>query len=324
VLLEDRPCALPSGRWTWLTAHVRLHQGRVMLESGPGDKPVVSAATDATAIRGRITLEASTDIELQLDELEVIGTARLARLPRPSERHDVDLVFDDESEPLLRASFLASRYLDLRDHLDSWDRQILPAPAAEEGGGSNHARLLAELGNWLAASSAARDAGGGRMTAQRERRRNNRSLSDEAAADQDLQTKRYVVDEAFGTLRRLLGLEIASPPRGMEVWRSSAGSAILLRSPEPVAWSRVSAGRPVPLVNGVAGEPLNAQLVASSDFTESMLILRGTAEHPYPVVPFQAGTTYLWPIRQYDQLPSELEWLRGWFGLESFNLRLEI
>jgi hypothetical protein len=109
----------------------------------------------------------------------------------------------------------------------------------------------------------------------------------------------------------------------IQVTLSGDARGLLIVSPEPIDWTRLSAGaiRVSSAVTGPTASSTNesvtasqtSKLVHNSDFTQAILLRAdGPPKGMFTFLTFNSGVTYLWDIREYVALPPHLSWLDGW------------
>ena len=230
-----------------------------------------------------------------------------------------------EKEPIeiYRTAFVSSRYLDLFDHLNSWNRQVLRSEIA----GENDQQLLIEgLLKWERLSCSHLLALGEMEALQRSKPLGNASLEDMSQAKKSLREARFDLDAAFEVSARLFGFDLAPRINQFEITVAQNGLGLLIETPEPLDWTRISSGIFKVLAETLVGNPVKpqpAQFLYNSDFTRGILLLR---KSKVTLEPFGGGETYEWVIKQNFHLPRYLEWLSGWVThrREEHRLTLEI
>jgi hypothetical protein len=140
-----------------------------------------------------------------------------------------------------------------------------------------------------------------------------RTLADVDVGRQRLRDCRYDLDLAFEELAAKLGFELSARPEHFEFILAYESRGLLVQSPEPIDWTRITAGeikRVDVAGNGTRTEtPLAAKLVYSSDLTRAIMLLTSDG---VTIDQFDPAVTYLWTIKQNFVLPSYLSWLNGW------------
>lgn len=312
VRKADKPFPLPSGHWSKVHARVAMLNGKVTVTVHRGDEVVFAEGTELTSAQGRVGLYASRGFVGSFDNFEVLSMDRLRQLPAAGMPHSL-LVKRNEAT-LHEQSFTSSRFLDLFDLLNAWDRTVWRASAAA-------ADPAPEAARWVSADSAMRTGFGELRQMESRYTIGNATLEDVEGIRRVLRNARYELDEAFSALATILGFELSARPGGFQFVVSNDGRGVLFELPEPLDWTRHGTG---PIAEAIAGgASTQPAIYYSSDFTRGILLLGTVGGMPDR---FVAGSAYTWSIRQYTAIPDHLSWLRGWLEprAREFTVTFEI
>lgn len=343
-LSPPRPVRLAEGMWGRLLVRVAPIGGKTAVTVECANEVVLSESVELeVAANARPGLYASDAFVGEFDNFEVLLLDRMKQLPRPGRRHLLRCFYSSKSERYA-LEFVASKYLDLFDHLNSWDRRVrqastqplvaaLPArPAGANGSGSTPAiadPILEAVEVWVAWNGRLLEKLGEADLVERELLLGSSSREDLNAAAEAVRVARFGLDEAFACVVARAGLEPALQPNDLSVQRASSGKTLLIQSGEPIDWTRILAGKIAVATGGLdpAGCPVleltATQMLYSSDLTKCLLLVGPTGSTP---ATFEALKTYVWRIDQFTQLPPHLSWLRGWIDhrRDSYSLTLEM
>jgi len=322
VVQVDRPFVLPRDRWNHVFVRVTVVEGQVAITVDRGGEQIVTALTDLSSAAGKVGFLASADYKGDFDNLEVLALDRLAQLPAPDMRQQLVVQYNNLASAtafdMYKLDFVASHYLDLFDHLNSWDRNVwrIPCQADTNGTCTNVAGDVASrVSNWVTANTGLLDALG--QVALFERRYATKlcSLEELDAVRTTLRERRFELDDKFSSVATGLGFEISAKPERFEFFVSPDGKGVLVECPEPIDWTRIGA---VALING-AGNSLDTKLLYSSDFTRAILYLPTAGQNLQPGV-------VQWTVAYLPFLPDHLSWLTGWLDhrREEYTLTLDI
>ncbi|MBK6795242.1 MAG: hypothetical protein IPG76_00150 [Acidobacteria bacterium] len=132
IVKADRSFTLPLNRWTRLCVRVSMVVGGVAVTLEQAGEQLLTALTDLDTLRGKVGFFASADYKGDFDNVEVLALDRLEHLPLPDATHQLVVRYDNPpttSFDMYKLDFRASKYLDLFDHLNSWDRSVWRVPA---------------------------------------------------------------------------------------------------------------------------------------------------------------------------------------------------
>jgi hypothetical protein len=311
---------LTLGQNRWTRVSIRLtssDDGHAGISVDIAGETALSALTDLVGIRGHVGLVASGLAVADLDDLEVLSIARLEQIPSPGESHDLVQRYtgSGHEQDMYSLSFVASQYLDLRDHLNAWDKsvgrasQLEVSPRSGAGWTALETRTLTgddtdPPGGWTGAAASVLKALSDLATVERNYQQGLAILSDLDDAKKTLRDARFNLDEHFDDLAGQLGFSPSPRPQRIDFVVSKTGRALFIELPEPIDWTRLLAGP----IQETSGTPIPTRLLYSSDFTKAILLLSPATDATY----FHPTTSYLWSIEQYGTLPDHLSWLRGW------------
>jgi hypothetical protein len=323
---------LPVGRWTKLVATLTDDGTNLIATLAVSGEAVLGEATDIPAsLAGlRAGLGASTEYAGSFDGLEIVSLSRLSALPAPAAKHQLVCRYEDRERPMYQHEFFSSRYLDLFDHLNDWDRSVRRA-----SGTDGVARPFPEVADWIETYARLLTALRDLAAAEMRHRQNGASLEDIDSTARSLREARFDLDEDFLAVATAAGLELPVQVRRPEVTLSPDSRALLIVSPEPLDWTRLAAGsiriagasNPSTTADALKPKPeakpkpnakpkpstATARLLFNSDFTQALLVSTvGGVDTGLMGLAFSSATTYLWEIQEYHALPPHLAWLRGW------------
>jgi hypothetical protein len=324
-VLGERRFDFVANRWYRVIARFAIIDGGVAVTTSLDDQQLFSIGTEHNDLSGHAGFAASADFSGCFDSLEVLSINRLNKLPESGVPNQLSIVFKDangESE-MYRRSFTPSLYLDLFDHLNSWDRRVYQAASGPVHSGCDPdptlrlgvvgCDLTGAITTWDAARENLITALGDVYYDKREYVLKLRTLADLDATLHRLRDCRYDLDVAFEDLASKLGFELAAQPTRFEFILAYESRGILIQCPEPIDWTRIVAGEikriDVDDDGSTTESPAAAMLVYSSDFTRAILLLTSDGT---TVDQFDVATTYLWTIKQNFVLPPHLGWLSGW------------
>jgi hypothetical protein len=335
------PVKLAEGKWGRLLVRVVPIGAKTAVTVEYANEVVLSESVElAVAANARPGLYASDTFAGEFDNFEVLSLDLMKQLPRPGRRHQLRSFYSSKSERYA-LEFVASKYLDLFDHLNSWDRRVRQSstqpvaaalPAGTSGSGSTPAiadPILEAAEVWVVWNGRLLEKLGEADLVERELLLGSSSREDLNTAAEAVRVARFGLDEAFACVVARAGLEPALQPNDLSVQRASSGRALLIQSCEPIDWTRILAGKIAKATGGLdsAGcpilEPTATQMLYSSDLTKCLLLVGPTGSTP---ATFEALKTYVWRIDQFTQLPPHLSWLRGWIDhrRESYSLTFEM
>jgi hypothetical protein len=342
-----KPISLSSSRWTKIVAKVTLDSTTIAITVDADGEMVLSDTTDVSAaeIGSCVGFMADAEYSGWFDNLEVVSGSRLVEIPSPSTMHQLacyygpgdtfrhkyvslgpgrgaNIVIQETPDPIeiYRRSFLTSRYLDLFDHLNDWDRAVRLTGGAPV---SAYEGTFAEVHSWGDVNARHLTALWEVATAEAMRANNGASLQDVEEARKRLVEARLNLDDAFSAVAAAAGAQLPVRPDRMSVTVTPDGRGLLIVSPEPVDWTRLSPGA-IRAASATAGpytvdmseEPAvirSTVIVYNSDFTQAFLLRTDDLTDPAALFyPFVSGLTYIWDLREYISLPPHLSWLQGW------------
>jgi hypothetical protein len=328
-VLGERRFEYVADRWYRAYVRVAMVSGSVAVTALIDDQQLFSVSMDYGTLAGHVGLGASADYIGSFDNFEVLSINRLNKLPEPGVANQLSIIFkeDDQGSEIYRHPFTPSLYLDLFDHLNSWDRRVQRAPSGPlntgcdpdpalrlpDADGVTRCALTASITSWETGKIALLTALGDVYDDKRQYALKLRTLADVDATRQRLRDARYDLDVAFEDLAGKLGFDLATQPTRLEFILANESRGLLLQSPEPIDWTRITAGqiRRVDVADDGTRTtaPLAAKILYSSDFTRAILLL---TQDGTTIDQFDPATTYLWTIKQNFVLPPNLVWLTGW------------
>jgi hypothetical protein len=303
---SDRTIGLGKTRWSRLFVRLTTNANHLVVTVELSDQVVLSEVTDLpggqTSSQFYAGLFASADYEGDFDNFEVLSIDRLDQLPRPNLAHHLALMYGNDTKPMYKTTFVASQYLDLFDHLNSWDRAVWKSNGNPSEDNND---LVIAVDQWIANNGTLLTSLGDLALAEQEYAAKNRTLEDLDRARKLVREVRYDMDEHFTHVARLLGFELAPRPERFEFLQAANRKGILIQCPEPIDWTRI---KPDPLEFQGESKSLPTQLLYSSDLTRGILLIRPTETS---IGFFDAGR-YVWTIQEFIDLPQHLSWLQGW------------
>jgi hypothetical protein len=328
---SDKKIGLGKGRWSRIFVRLVAVSGQLAVTVDLADQALLSVPTDLPSNLPNDELYAglftNSNYQGTFDNLEILSTDRLNELPGPLASHHLSLYYQgqDQTVEMYKKPFFTSQYIDLFDHLNSWDRKVWRSRGTAT---TDDNVVLQAVDNWVTSNVALITALGKVDLNEREYAAKRLSLEDVEASRKRLREARFNLDEKFESVVNALGFELPARPERFEFIRADNGKGLLILYPEPIDWSRLLS---VPLKPEVAGGSgtgtsyIRTQLIYRSDFTSALLLLRPSETS---LGTFVQGQTYLWTIKQYDYLDNHptLNWLQGWVThrQEQHQLTLEM
>lgn len=305
-LWPERTIGLGDGRWSRLVIRVRSNSGGLVVTVELAGEVVLSEETDRL---GELPpdelhagLVATADYKGAFDNVEIVSLERVKELPRPEVIHGLALRYEGDQQPIYKTRFLASRYLDLFDHLNAWDRTVWNST----GTPSNSPGALQDaVSAWETTHAALLTALSEFALDEQQYAAKNRTLEDLEKTRKRIREARYDLDVRFRDVALALGFELAARPERFEFVRASDGRGLLIECPEPIDWTRLLPGR----IRTAAGLERATRFLYSSDLTRAIILIE---ESDGSIGSFLPSTHYVWSIEEFGQLPPQLEWLQGW------------
>lgn len=310
----EKPIGLGSGRWSRLFVRVVSVSDQLTVTLEFAGQILFSVTTDLASSHyldeeTYVGLFASADYRGVFDNFEVLSVDLLNELPLGGESHHLALYYQDEDEnsEMYRMTALASHYIDLFDHLNSWDRNI----GQSQGTAKGDADILGAVHEWEQKKGPYLLTLGEIAADEQQHAANLRTSKDLDDTSGLLREERYNLDVSFNAVAEALGLELPIRPKRLAFIRADAGKALFIQSPEPIDWTRLAAGSAQLVEDIVDATPqqqsIDTQLIYNSEMTCAILILPSDAS----INAFGLGQTYVWTIMQYHgQLPTHLNWLQ--------------
>lgn len=313
----EKKLAISNERWTKIRVHpekvdyeelrIRIFQGRKTIF----DETI---SWEDLPNSGKLGLFATRDYDGLFDVFEILHHVWHYRLPLNSNTNMTLKHHMHPGNPLLEVQAPISKYFDFFDHMNSWDRRISksendesPVSTSALNAWNTKKTSIAtkRLDLFNAEWNIALTKGGVQFDI----------LVTEAsvrAIRNDIKKQQFELDQLFLGIAESLGFDIASIPDDMEFFVSKHNKAILIHSPEPIDWNRISYEN-ISRVGG--GRSIEPRIVYSSDMTKSIII-------PVGLSSFQTGI-YRWNLQFNGVIPDYLNWVRHWLNSDKTSYQFE-
>ncbi len=304
----ERRFELPRSRWTKLVVRVVERDGGVAISAENSDTVLLTAVADLPSASGRVGFMVSPQYSGRFDNLEVLSLSRLEQLPRPGMNHKVTIRFRDAAKQydMFGLDFRSSRYLDLFDHINAWDRSVWRAGETS----STSESTMPLIDQWTTANTAYLAALAELARREREAAMRRASLENVEEAQKLLREARFNLDTAFEAIAQHLGFSLAPQPDQFEFFVAANGLGLLLQSPEPIEWTTIGAGPIESDGSSTTSESESTtRFVYSSDLTRAILCIESAQQ---TLGTFEPGGRYVWTLTEFRNIPQHLSWLRGW------------
>lgn len=274
---------------------------------------------------------ATHDFEGAYDNFEVVSITRLERIPEAEGTHSLSLRYKDKERQLYQFQFLASKYIDFFDHMNSWDRNVWVSPqqsswAADLFDLSQQPQKVQGLDKWKAKDEEMRQLMskliadedylvlGGLTEADVQ----DRTEADVQNTKKALKNVRYKLDQYFRTIAEALGFDVVTPPQRFEIILSNERYALFIQSPEPIDWTRISATQ---IRRNTPDEGFDTEIIYSSDMTRSIVLIKDGGNYTT-----FSGERYTWNLELDTYIPNYLDWLKPWLeaNKETYEITFEM
>lgn len=327
VIKVEKRFSLPLDRWARISIRVARVTGKVAITANYSGEQIFSVLTDFNELNGHAGLMVHPILNCRFDNLEVLSINRLKKLPGPDAKHQLVIKYQglDKDYNIYKADFRASKFIDLFDHINAWDRQIY---RSQKEVSASDAALNGAIDNWVEVNEDLYEALADLDFFERQHAIKLATLAEVDECRKNLREARFDLDERFGELVDLLAFELNPRPQLFEFILAKNGKGLLIQSSEPIDWMRIGCG---PVTKGkessngavTSGQPITTRFIYSSDLTRAILLLQPDER---VIQIFEPGGTYVWTIKEYVTLPPQLKYLEGWVShrRKEYDLTLEI